>query len=138
MVDLVRDRIDKDKVQSGVWVDIDDFGSVLVRRFNNKDYIELARKLRNEKLDELGLKEGSELGEDIAFPLSVKAVCKEIILDWKGIESDGEPVPYDPDFAFDLFTDPDNVWRDEFNAIVSECMERSHYVVEREQATLKN
>ena len=137
MVDLVRDRLDSTKANEGIWEEITDFGKVKLRRWNNSDYRNAALALRDVKLEELKKAPNEQLSEDESFEIMVRAACQFVIVDWEGIESNGEPIPYDPKLAIDAFLDPDDSFRDEFNLIVAAAANRQNYTRERKEATAK-
>lgn len=137
MVDLVRDKLDFKKSNDGVWVKIRDFGEVKIRRWNNPEYRKTALVLREAKLEELGKDPDFILSEEESYDIMVKAACQDVILDWKGIESDGQPVPYSQELASSTFLDPDEAWKDQFYDIVAAANERAKFVRERREANAK-
>lgn len=137
MVDIVRDRLDKQLAQDGIWKEIEGFGEVKLRRWNNPEYRKLGVELRDLKLEELGLGPEGTMDDETAFKVMVETACHTVIVDWRGIESDGEPLPYSPEVGIAVFNDEDDAWRDEFYLIVAAASDRNNYVQKRLEANVK-
>ena len=137
MVDLVRDRIDTQKTKDGVWVPIKDFGEVKLRKWNNEEFRKLAVKFRNERAAELGLGEEDDLDIVEAQKVMYRAACYEVVVDWRGITSDGEEVPYTPELGEQVFCDPEEAWADQIGEIVRISTERAKFLQERTDANVK-
>lgn len=82
---------------SGAWTQ--DLGSGLklkVARFGNKNFnreITAAAKNRTDAFGNL------ELEDDVAGEVFAQILANTVLLDWEGLEEDGEPVPYSKEAA---------------------------------------
>lgn len=82
---------------SGAWTQ--DLGSGLklkVARFGNKNFnreITAAAKNRTDAFGNL------ELEDDVAGEVFAQILANTVLLDWEGLEEDGEPVPYSKETA---------------------------------------
>jgi len=115
----------------GVWVDLGDGASIKVARAGNKSNRALIKRLiaphkvalRNDKLPDETLEK-----------LTIEAMASTILLDWKGIDEDGKPVPYNTQNALRLLTDYKD-FRDQVSAFSSEL---ALFQVHDEAAVTKN
>jgi len=116
---------------NGAWVDIGDGSSVLVARNGNKNSRALSKQLvaphkvalRNDKLP-----------DDVLEKITIQVMAQTILLDWKGIDEAGQPVPYTVENARRLLTDyPD--FRDQVSGIASDMR---NYQDQEEAEAAKN
>lgn len=136
MVDLRKDRADTDKLRDGAWVSIPDFGDVKIRRWRNKEHSRELVRLSDRRREELKLKPDEDLSEDDSLAVAVESACRTIIVDWRGITSDDEPVPYTPETAMEVFND--DSWSDIFPLIVNASAERQNYLEKKKEGAVKN
>ena len=101
-MDLNSVQLDLDKEKEGVWVDIDATTRLCIARMYNPKFNKLFEKLAAPYKN--AVKRGM-LGDDKANELMNKAISKTILIDWEGLTSDGKPLKYSPDTAFDILND---------------------------------
>jgi len=81
----------KESEIEGIWNDMGDGIEVLVARIGNPEYQKAFQAIS--KPHRRAIRRGT-LNDEVAEKLLVKAMAKTILLDWKGIEEDGAPIPY--------------------------------------------
>ena len=86
----------------GIWQDIGDGVSLLIARIGNPQYQKEFQKIA--KPHRRALRRGT-LSDEVAEKLLIKAMAKNILLDWKGLEEDGEPIPYSYENAVRILTE---------------------------------
>lgn len=98
----------------GVWQEIGLGAEVLLARAGNPKYTDYIRQLAKPYRTRLRRR---EIPEDIAERITVKALAKFVLLDWKGIKDDSdEEIPYSVEKAEDFLTNyPD------FRELISVC-----------------
>ena len=93
---------DEKKELEGVWEDIGDGGRILIARTNNPKYEKLFTKLI--KPHRGRLRRGN-LSDELSKEITVKLLADTILLDWEGIEEDGESLQYSKPEAERLLKD---------------------------------
>lgn len=97
---------DQEKSENGVWVPFTDGLKILIARAGNAECKKMTARLQKplEKRIRKGLVEDSVLSD-----IAKKVTAKHIILDWENLEDDdGEEIPYSPEKAYELISDPEN------------------------------
>jgi hypothetical protein len=93
-------KTDKSKENDGVWFEVDaDGASVLVARAGNKKYAKLLEKITKPHRHAL---KSRNVSDELVERLMVEAMVGTILLDWKGLELDGKPLPYSPETAKEM------------------------------------
>lgn len=80
----------------GIWVPISDGARIKVARMNNPEFNKLFRKLSKPYMTAL---QTGTLSEDISEEIMLECYAKTVLVDWDGIEENGEQVPYSPEKA---------------------------------------
>ncbi len=119
-------RSDRDAVENGKWFPVAPGIELKIRKATSKKAADIRRKLA------AGFPAG--IPEEMQHENGLKNLAYGIIVDWKGIEIDGEEAPeYDADLMLDLLNDlPDLA---EFVASIS--IDDNNYRVD-DTATAKN
>ena len=115
----------------GVWIELGDGASIKVARVGNKENKAILKKLiaphkmaaRNDKL-----------ADEIWDKITVESIAATILLDWKGIEDDGKPLPYTKENATRLLTD----YKDFREQVASFSSELALFQSNSEAAAIKN
>lgn len=115
----------------GVWIELGDGASIKVARVGNKENKAILKKLiaphkmaaRNDKL-----------ADEIWDKITVESMAATILLDWKGIEDDGKPLPYTKENATRLLTD----YKDFREQVASFSSELALFQSNSEAAAIKN
>lgn len=115
----------------GVWIELGDGASIKVARMGNKENKAILKKLiaphkmaaRNDKL-----------ADEIWDKITVESMAATILLDWKGIEDDGKPLPYTKENATRLLTD----YKDFREQVASFSSELALFQSNSEAAAIKN
>jgi len=85
----------------GRWVNLDDTTSLLIARNNNARH----RELFNIKIAPYRQAVGTGmLPEETAQRILIETMSETILLDWKGVEDEGQEVPYSKENAVMLLT----------------------------------
>lgn len=93
---------DKTKEQEGVWHDLGDDLRMKIARIGNPNYQKRFQALS--KPHRRAIRRGT-LSDDVAEKLMIQCLAETIVLDWEGLEENGEPVPYSMDEAIRILTD---------------------------------
>ncbi len=109
MGDINRFRADLDKEKNGTWIlDRASGVSFLIAYIDrNPDFQETLRVAVEQRKVLFNVK---ELNEDQHLDAFREAVAKTILLDWKDLTENGQPVPYSWEKAYEWFKDPE-MWR---------------------------
>lgn len=102
-MDIGRFRTDLDREVEGVWVDIGKGAKLKIARIGNPKYKEVfseqAKPYRRQ------IRSGN-LSDEVAERILAKSLAETVLLDWEGLEENGEPLPYSKKAALDLLTNP--------------------------------
>jgi hypothetical protein len=115
----------------GAWVELGDGASVKVARLGNKLNADLIKKLI--KPHKVALR-NDRLPDDVMEKITIEAMATTLLLDWKGIEDDGKPVPYTKENAVRLLTEYKD-FRDQISAFSNEL---AIFQTSSEAAAIKN
>lgn len=88
--------------QEGVWFEIDGGPKFLIRRFGGANS-EVKKAMVKYYKPVAKLIERNLLGDEKEKAIMSKAFIAACMIDWDGIEIDGEPTPYSFDVAVELF-----------------------------------
>jgi len=122
---------DKEKEKNGVWLDVGPNCKTLIARVGNPNYLREFKRLT--KVHTQSIRRGI-MEEEVADAILIKVMAKTILLDWEGMEEDGEPIPYSVDAAIRLLT----MYKD-FRDLISEISNTMDaYKVEVEEDSEKN
>jgi hypothetical protein len=96
--------VDTTKSEDGVWIEFGAGFELLIARANNAAFkAELARLVKPYQREIA--REG--MSSRHATDAHTKAQAKCVVLNWRGLEDeDGEPIPYSPEKAFEILSDP--------------------------------
>jgi hypothetical protein len=95
-------KTDADKELNGTWVDIGDGGSVKIARSGNKRYLELFQQKIKPHARAIRTK---TLKNEVAEAILIDCMAQAILLDWAGLEDNGQPLKYSTAEAKRLLTD---------------------------------
>lgn len=115
----------------GVWVPMGDGCQVKIARAGNKENRELIKRLVAPHKVAL---RNNRLPEDTLDTLTIEAMATTILLDWKGMEEDGKPVPYTKENAVRLLTD----YKDFRDQVSASSTEMALFQAEEAAAATKN
>ena len=101
-MDLNSLQLDLEKEKDGVWIDIDTSTRLCIARMYNPKFNKLFERLAAPYKN--AVKRGL-LSDDKANELMNKAVSKTILIGWEGLTSNGTPLKYSADAAFDILSD---------------------------------
>lgn len=118
-MELGKSKIDTAAVQNGVWTDFIIMGAdapveislrlAMMNAGQNAAYKAALQKALDPFERMLTVYKS---GKDIPAPLAAKinevgkrVFCEQIVLDWKGVTKNGQPVPYSPDGGLALFAE---------------------------------
>lgn len=93
---------DKQKEVEGVWSEVGDGVELKIARIGNPEYQKEFQKIS--KPHRRAIRSGT-LSNDVAEKLLIKAMAKNILVDWRNLKEDGEDVPYSYENAVRLLTD---------------------------------
>lgn len=99
-MDLSKLRTDKNLGAEGVWVEVLDGVEVKVIATSSAEFKKFAQT-QMKSYQSLGIEPSIEEGEK----LGAKAFSHCAVKDWKGVEVDGQNIPFTPDAALKLFQD---------------------------------
>jgi uncharacterized protein YxjI len=86
----------------GVWLMITENSGFRVKRFGGKNQLKIAEKLARLQKPYLRQIQNGTMDKSIEQKINVTIFVEECIVDWQGIEIDGEQVPYDKQKCLDL------------------------------------
>ena len=97
-----RFRTDEEAEKTGIWQPIGDGARLKLARLNNPGYTKLYRHLIQ---DHRVLLEQGLLPDEIHDPIICECLAATVLLDWEGIEFDGELMPYSRENALRTLTE---------------------------------
>lgn len=87
-MDIGQFKADASLIESGVWIKGPEGSEFLIRSADSKAYRRaLAKLARNEQSAKLRKK------PELQLQLTIQAMAQEILIDWRGIEDQGKPLP---------------------------------------------
>lgn len=138
-------KLDLDKLFStskrleaqGAWHDLGDGAGLKVARINNPAYQQLERELRRRELARI---KSGRLDEETHARLMIECLAHTVLLDWRGLEVDGKPLPpYTPEEGIKMMTDTDEISRAGFrNFVISLAADADRFKIERDEELQKN
>lgn len=93
--------VQKDKQKEGVWVEFDSTTSFKIAYLNNPNYLKTRERL--EKTHGRGPKR--KMDDETSKWVTSKAIAETVLLDWKGVASDGKEVEYTPEIGTQALED---------------------------------
>lgn len=90
-MDINRFRTNKEWELNGVWVDLGDGAQVKVARHGNPNHKRVVRELLKPYKQQV---RNETLSDEIAERIQKDALIECLLLDWRGIELDGEELPF--------------------------------------------
>lgn len=112
-MDLKQFKLDKKAEKEGIWVEIGDGAKIKVARLGNPAYQGAIRRMGKPFARQM--RHGG-VDTDVLEGITRRAMARHILLDWEGLEVDGEAVEYSEKNALKLLTD-----YSAFYDLVSEC-----------------
>lgn len=102
-MDLSSLKTDTKLADEGAWVDLDPTTRIKVARYGNRNFRDRLRALMKpyNRMIENGTMDDTKADE-----LLVQAISETVVLDWEGLEMNGEPVTYSAAKAKELLLDP--------------------------------
>lgn len=116
-MDLKKDFSTNKKLEDeGVWIDIGDGAKLKIARAGNKQANAVSKQLAKPYMAQI---QYGKLSDEVATQIAVEVMAKAILLDWKGIQYDGQEMPYNTDNAIKILTElPD--FRDYVSQVANE------------------
>lgn len=133
MADLKRIALDAGKAQEGVWVPFVEDIRLKLRRSNNPEYLQALQKVREDHAIQIRL---GRVGPKEDRALRIPLVARYIVVDWEHIEEGGKPLPYSPETAERLLSDPQYAVLFEF--VEAQAADIENFAAGEEDQLLKN
>lgn len=94
--------------RDGVWVDLQDDGSVAIKvaKIGTLDYLNTVNKFSRKYQAQARL---NRMTAEQIVELNARVLSDCILLDWKGIEEDGNPIPYTRENAYRILKEYDDL-----------------------------
>lgn len=110
-MDISALKRDSTKVEAGEWVgEIPGMEDVRLRVRGLSSPTAVALRSRKErKVSRDGRERDGQLKADVALRILGEVLHEAVLLDWDGLTSGGQPLPFDKDLARDWLTNPDYV-----------------------------
>lgn len=83
--------VDKQKENEGTWIEIGD-ARFLVARAGNKAYVK--RLTREVNRNNRALERKDDAADALSERIMIDVIAHTILLDWEGVESEGQPLAY--------------------------------------------
>lgn len=107
MDSLAAFRTDKEKVATGVWIQVPKAGNfrIKVARMNNPAYEAFVREKTGGRLLRKLASDGpqSQQAQDTLRAVTREAVARHVLVGWENMELQGKPVAYSPEQALAIF-----------------------------------
>lgn len=100
-MDLTKVAIDTVKEVEGIWFNIDGETSILVARMYNPNFNKLFEK---ESAPYRSTAKRGLLGNEKAEQIMSKVIASTVLLDWKGLQLNGEDLPYNTKNCIEILT----------------------------------
>ena len=102
-MELSKFKSDIEKVENGTWIDLGDGLHICVARTGNKKSVAMFNKLTKPYRQMI---ERGTMPDDKYREINVKIVAETILLGWRGLSDKGVEVPYSPEKAAEILSDP--------------------------------
>jgi len=89
--------------KQGIWIMVSDETGFKIRRFGGANSDKLKMALAKYYKPYSRQVEKGTLSTEKENEITTKSFIETSMIDWKGVEIDGEEKPYDPSLAFDFF-----------------------------------
>jgi len=122
MADIKSLALGKEQTE-GRWVPYVEDIEFLIARWNNPAHRSKQHKLSKPHLRQIR-KQNTKVGEQVAR----KAMVGTVLLDWKNIEDNGEPIPFSVEKALEYMTDP--AYEHLYTFILGEAMDDEAYMAD--------
>ena len=98
--------VDPKKVEGGAWVtwDLHPDISCLIARIDNRRYFAKMAELAVPHRE--AIRNGT-LSNEIDEEIGLQCLAHCVLLDWKGVTKDGEPLPYTPELGVEILGKPE-------------------------------
>lgn len=103
MLDFADFEIDPVLAEQGAWMEMGRGARVKIGRNGSRRFRETVSRLLRENS---GRAVNGVLPEDVQDELTLRAIAEAIILDWEGFSLKGEPLPYSPENAYAILSNP--------------------------------
>jgi hypothetical protein len=102
-MDLTALKLDLSKEIEGIWFSIDKDTELCIARMHNPNFNKLFEKLANPYRQ--SARKGF-LADEKADEIMNRVIAETVLLDWKGLKSDGKNVPYSVEKAIEILSNP--------------------------------
>ena len=96
-------KTNKSLEKDGVWFVVEGGPEFLVRRFGGVNATKMQKIVSELNKPYVRLIESKQLSEEKTTELSTLSFIKCCLIDWKGVEIDGQEAPYSEELAAELF-----------------------------------
>lgn len=103
MIDFADFEIDPILAEQGAWLDMGRGARVKIGRNGSRRFRETVARLLKENAHRAV---NGAFPEDVQEELTLRAVSEAIVLDWEGFTLNGEPLPYSPENAYRVLSNP--------------------------------
>jgi hypothetical protein len=100
-MDLNIFKTDEQKSDEGVWCPVDVKTDIKIGRYGNRTF---QRALKREMQPYKRLIDRDALDDETADKVLVNAIAEGLLLDWRGMTRDGEPLPYSREAAIEILS----------------------------------
>lgn len=104
MVDVNRLRLDAELEVDGVWHNLGDGAEFKLARLGNPRFVAEYQKVAGPYREQAQRK---TLPPEKQQELMIVAFCRAVLVDWRGLEENGAPLPYSSKKAIELFSQPE-------------------------------
>ena len=89
--------------EEGVWCPVDAVTEIRVARYGNRKFQRLLQKLSAPYKVQM---ERQMMKDDVAEAVFIEALATAILVDWRGMTENGEPLPYSKENAIAVLSNP--------------------------------
>ena len=133
MMDLFSIATDPKKELEGAEVKVDDETTLIIARFNNKEYAKAQEKFMRPYMNS---KKKGKMSTKQADEILSRCMAKTILLGWTSLKIDGKEIPYSEENAYNILSDPR--FANFRGLVLGHAREEEHYRLERLEEELGN
>lgn len=132
-MDLSDFKTNRKLEEEGTWVEVGNGTQLKLARLGNSAYRNHLKILMKPYK---AMIRNNTLSDEVVEELLNKAIAKSVLLDWSGLEENGEPVPYSEERAYQILSDPS--YKDFRELVVSLASDMEVYQQEELEESAKN
>ena len=124
-MELAKNRIDTQRAEEGVWVDMDDARLRIASWMNEGQRAYVTQRMEPYQRTRPGSR-AKNIEEEIAEDILIESVARHVLLGWENLTDNGAPLVYSTNKAKELLSDKQLRWFYEF--VVAQAQDLDNFI----------